>query len=212
MRLAHCLAIVGTIFSSTMPVYSFQDPPEAKSAAELVSSSSISLQSKDQTPGCLSSLTKSLEGKTKKSLDLLGGISLIIGTMIGSGIFASATTVARLSGSVGMYLMTWVLTGLIATLGALSYAELGTMIAVSGGEYSYLHTGFGPVVAFMFSWVSILILRPSSLSAISLACGNYLVEPFYPSLSECIPELVSKEELAKLIAAFVLGECLCVSC
>ena len=190
-----------------MPVYSFQDPPEAKSTVDLISTSNVSLQSKDQTPGCLPAMKKSLEGKTKQSLNLLGGISLIIGTMIGSGIFASATTVARLSGSVGMYLMTWVLTGLIATLGALSYAELGTMIKLSGGEYSYLYEAFGPVVAFMFSWVSILILRPSSLSAISLACGNYLIEPFYPALNECIPELISKEQLAKVIAAFVLGEC-----
>jgi len=195
-----------------MPTHSFKDPPEAKSTVDLLSVSTISLQSKDPSPGCMPALKKKLEGKTRKSVNLLGGISLIIGTMIGSGIFASATTVARLSGSVGMYLMTWVCTGIIATLGALSYAELGTMIAVSGGEYTYLHTAFGPVVAFMFSWVSILILKPSSISAISLACGNYIIEPFYPALNACIPELISKEQLAKLIAAFVLGVICFINC
>lgn len=130
----------------------------------------------------------------------------MVGTMIGSGIFVSASTVARLSGSVGMYLVTWAGTGVIATLGALSYAELGTMIQSSGGEYAYLGAAFGPIISFMFSWVSILILKPSSISAISLACGNYITEPFYPTLQACAPELITKEQLAKLLAAFVLGE------
>ena len=189
-----------------MPTHSFKDPPETKSTVDLLSVSTVSLQSKDQTPGCLPALAKNLEGKVKKSVGLLGGISLIIGTMIGSGIFASATTVARLSGSVGMYLMIWVFTGLLATFGALSYAELGTMIQVSGGEYSYLHVAFGPVAAFMFSWVSVLILKPSAISAIALACGNYIIEPFYPALNNCMPELIGKEQLAKLMAAVVIGK------
>ena len=149
---------------------------------------------------------KNPEVKMDRTVGLLGGVSLNVGLMIGSGIFVSAKTVARLTGSVGMYLMTWVITGTIAFLGALSYAELGTMIPISGGEYSYLKMAFGPVYAFLNSWVTIFLLKPSGLAAIVLACGYYIIEPFYPALNDCIPELVSKEQLSKIIAAFVLGE------
>ena len=69
-----------------------------------------------------------------KSLTLLGGVSLIMGTMIGSGIFASPGSVLLHAGSVGTSLLAWFFAGLIALLGSLCYAELGTMIPSSGGE------------------------------------------------------------------------------
>ena len=193
-----------------MSADSAKGPPETKSTTDLLSVSTVSLQSKNQTPGCLPVKEKSTVG-IKRTVSLLDGISLIVGLIIGSGIFASAKTVARLTGSVGMYLMAWVITGIIAFLGALSYAELGTMIPVSGSEYTYLGTAFGPLASFLYSWVTILLLKPSSLSAITLACGNYIIEPFYPVLNECIPELMSKQQLAKLIAAFALGKCVIYS-
>lgn len=176
------------------------NPLEAKSTADLISVSNTSLPSQSQTPGC--------HAAPKKSVGLFEGMSLIVGSMIGSGIFASARTVAKLSGSVGMLLITWVGTGMLAMCGALCYAELGTTFTVSGGDYSYLHAGFGPVVAFMNAWVTILILKPSSLSAITLTCGNYFIEPFYPSIVGCFPEALTKEHLAKLIAATAIGETL----
>ena len=193
-----------------MPKYSFQDPQEAKSTADLVSTSQVSLAPDKQ--GCLPAITSKIAVTTKRTVGLFGGISLIIGTMIGSGIFASARTVASLSGSVGMLLVVWAGCGVIATLGALSYAEMGTMIRESGGEHTYLKKAFGPLPAFCFAWTSVLVLKPSSISAICLACGNYIMEPFYPAMQECYPTVIPKESLAKVVAALAIGECLALHC
>ena len=72
----------------------------------------------------------------KRDVGLIGGIAVIVGTMIGSGIFASPKNVLEMSGSVGMALVVWGLCGFLAVSGALAYAELGTMIPASGGEYT----------------------------------------------------------------------------
>ena len=84
----------------------------------------------------------------QRKLGLVSGICLIVGTMIGSGIFASPRYVMENSGSVGLTLIVWSLCGGLAMLGALSYAELGTMIPLSGAEYVYLLEGFGALPAF----------------------------------------------------------------
>ena len=163
-----------------MPKYSFKEPQEAQSTADLVSTSQVSLAADKQ--GCIPAITSKIAVTTKRTVGLFGGISLIIGTMIGSGIFASARTVASLSGSVGMLLVVWTGCGLLSLFGALVYADLGTTIQESDGEYTYLKKAFGPIPSFMFAWSSILVLRPASLSAICLACGQYIVEPFFRPL------------------------------
>ena len=141
---------------------------------------------------------------TKRTVGLFGAISLVVGTMIGSGIFASAQTVAGRSGSAGMILVTWAGTGTIAVLGALCYAELGTTIQNSGGEYSYLFTAFGPVAAFTFSWVSIVVLRPAGLSAVCLVCGSYIVEAVFG----CDVQFsfgFTRDQVTKILAAATIG-------
>ncbi|KAJ8041406.1 b(0,+)-type amino acid transporter 1 [Holothuria leucospilota] len=70
--------------------------------------------------------------------------------------------------------------------GALCYAELGTMIPKSGGEYPYLMDTYGAPIAFLFSWVSIILTRPSSISIIALTFADYAVQPFFPA-DECEP-------------------------
>ena len=192
--------------------YSFKDekpPVAAESQAELVTASAVSLElAQSKAAEANSSLPSgdSESGKLRKQVGLVSGISLIIGTMIGSGIFASASTVAQRSGSIGMMLFVWTGCGVLATAGALCYAELGTMITESGAEYAYLHRAFGPVGAFMFSWTANLVLKPSSLSAICLAFGNYVVEPFYPSETCGSDSAADKSLMAKLLAAFAIGQ------
>ena len=110
----------------------------------------------------------------ERKLGLFSGISLIVGTMIGSGIFASPRYVMENSGSVGLTLIVWSLCGLLAMFGALSYAELGTMIPLSGAEYAYLLHAFGPLPAFLFSWTAVIVLKPSLVAIICLAFGAYV--------------------------------------
>ena len=160
---------------------------------------SIALMEKKLNDSTSRSLEQNATGM-KKTVGLVGGISLIVGTMIGSGIFASPSSVANNAGSVGSTLLIWCGSGLIAMLGALCYIELGTMIPKSGGEYTYYMEAYGDVAAFMFSYTSSVVLRPAGFAAISIACGDYLVEPFYG-----LEESKTKAMVAKGIGAAVIG-------
>uniref|UniRef100_A0A8C1G3U6 b(0,+)-type amino acid transporter 1 n=1 Tax=Cyprinus carpio TaxID=7962 RepID=A0A8C1G3U6_CYPCA len=121
---------------------------------------------------------------------LLSGICLIVGTMIGSGIFISPKAVLEGTGAVGPCLCVWAACGVLATMGALCYAELGTMIMKSGGEYPYLMEGFGPLLAYLYSWSTIIVLKPSSFAIIALSCAEYASTPFYPGCTP--PQVVTK--------------------
>uniref|UniRef100_A0A8C4YHI6 Solute carrier family 7 member 9 n=1 Tax=Gopherus evgoodei TaxID=1825980 RepID=A0A8C4YHI6_9SAUR len=115
------------------------------------------------------------------------GICIIVGTVIGSGIFISPKSVLANVGAVGPCLVIWAACGVLSTLGALCFAELGTMITKSGGEYPYLMEAFGPIPAYLFSWTSLLVTKPSSFAIICLSFAEYASAPFYPG---CDPPVV----------------------
>lgn len=138
----------------------------------------------------------------ERKLGLVSGICLIVGTMIGSGIFASPRYVMENSGSVGLTLIVWSLCGVLAISGALSYAELGTMIPLSGAEYVYLLEGFGALPAFLYSWTSVIVLKPSQVAIICLAFGAYVIEPIFPGCGD----RENLQPAVKLLAAIAIGE------
>jgi amino acid transporter len=111
-----------------------------------------------------------------KTVSIWSGLALIVGVIIGSGIFASPGPVLEHTGSVGAALLVWMIAGFLALTGGLCYAELGTMIPSSGGEYAYISKAFGPLLAFLFSWTSILAGRPGSIAIITTICSEYFVE------------------------------------
>ncbi|PVD20737.1 hypothetical protein C0Q70_18898 [Pomacea canaliculata] len=108
-----------------------------------------------------------------RSLGLISGTSIIVGTIIGSGIFVSPKGVLASTGSVGLSLVVWALAGVIALMGALCYSELGTLMSKSGGEYQYFREAFGNAAAYLYAWTSVAVLRPSSLAVISLTFAEY---------------------------------------
>lgn len=135
----------------------------------------------------------------KRRVGLFSGIALIVGTMIGSGIFLSPRGVLMRSGSVGLSLLVWSLSGLLSLLGALCYAELGTLISKSGAEYSYILEAFGGPLAFLFSWISVFILKPAMLSIICLTLSEYIVSPIFPDCPQ-------SAWLIKTFTIFSIGE------
>ncbi|KAM4602929.1 b(0,+)-type amino acid transporter 1 [Polymixia lowei] len=144
----------------------------------------------------------------QKDVGLWSGISLIVGTMIGSGIFISPKAVLEYTGAVGPCLLVWAACGVLATLGALCYAELGTMIPKSGGEYPYLKEAFGSIVAYLYSWTTAIVLKPSSFAIMTLSFAEYASTPFYPGCKP--PTIITKCLSAAAIMMIVLVNCLSV--
>ncbi|XP_051901111.1 cystine/glutamate transporter [Pristis pectinata] len=136
--------------------------------------------------------SKSAQGKVvlKKKVNLLRGISIIIGTIIGAGIFISPKGILQHTGTVGMALVMWTACGILSLFGALSYAELGTSINKSGAHYTYILEAFGPLPAFVRVWVELIIIRPAATAVISLAFGQYILQPLFMPCG--VPELAVK--------------------
>ncbi|XP_014488143.1 PREDICTED: b(0,+)-type amino acid transporter 1-like isoform X2 [Dinoponera quadriceps] len=141
----------------------------------------------------------------KRRVGLVSGVALIVGTMIGSGIFVSPSGLLLRTGSVGVSFLVWTACGLLSLCGALAYAELGTMNTSSGAEYAYFMDAFGAPPAFLFSWVSTLVLKPSQMAIICLSFAQYAVEAF---AADCDPP----DEVVKLVALLAIVLILLVNC
>ncbi|KAE8605184.1 hypothetical protein XENTR_v10015010 [Xenopus tropicalis] len=142
----------------------------------------------------------------KRELGLPSAVSLIAGTMIGSGIFMSPQWVLYHMGSPGASLLIWASCGLLAMLGALSYAELGTVIKESGGEYIYILRNSGPLLAFLLAYTSVIVVRPAGIAGISLSFAEYVVASFYPDCPS--PTVAVKFTAAACILVLGIINCL----
>lgn len=110
-----------------------------------------------------------------KSLTFLNGLSLVVGLIIGSGIFSSPASVNSNAGSPGAALIVWVVSGILAWTGAASYAELGGAIPLNGGAQVYLSKIFGEWAGFLFTWCAVTVLKPGSAAIIAIIFGEYVV-------------------------------------
>ncbi|KAK8379520.1 hypothetical protein O3P69_019447 [Scylla paramamosain] len=132
----------------------------------------------------------------KRKVTLLHGVSIIVGSIIGSGIFVSPGGVLGYAGSPLAALLVWAGCGIFCTVGALAFAELGTMLPSTGGEYSYIHTAFGGLPAFLTLWVNVVLIRPATQAVVALTFAEYSLALAFPAPCH-----------APRLAVFLLASC-----
>jgi amino acid transporter len=123
--------------------------------------------------GCVSQLNAFGRGYPKPELSLFDTTSIIVGIIIGAGIYETAPIVAKYSGSPWAMIGAWVLGGVLSLIGALCYAELATSYPYEGGDYVYISRAFGPLIGFLFGWAQMLIIRTGSIAATSYIFADY---------------------------------------
>ncbi|CAO3692149.1 unnamed protein product [Rhizopus microsporus] len=159
------------------------------------------------------SQTQTRGPELQKKVSLLNGLGLVVGMMIGSGLFSSPGPVLESSGAYGTALVVWFISGLLALCGALCYAELGTMLPMNGGETVYLGRAFGSLVSFMFEFITIIVQKPGSLAIICIVFGEYVSRIAYHTYFFNIPhDSDDAVELADAIIPKFLPKLLAVIC
>lgn len=106
-------------------------------------------------------------------LGLFSGTMMVVGGIIGSGIFLNPAIVAQRVGTVGLTLTVWVLGGIVALIGAMVYAELGARRPIAGGGYIYLREAYGRLPAFLYAWALLLVIATGAIAAVAVTFGSY---------------------------------------
>lgn len=117
-----------------------------------------------------------LGAQPRQLLSVFDGVFLMVGMVIGVGIFKAPSVVAGNVSSGAEFLLAWLAGGLISLAGALVYAELSSRHADIGGEYAFLSRGFGPGTAFMFAWSRITVIQTGAIAAVAFVFGDYATE------------------------------------
>lgn len=117
-----------------------------------------------------------------KGLGLTSATTIVMGSMIGSGIFIVSADIARLTDSPALLIAAWVVTGFMTIVGALSYGELAAMMPKAGGQYVFLRESLGPLWGFLYGWTLFLVIQTGTIAAVGVAFGKFLGF-FFPSIS-----------------------------
>ncbi|HEY4208350.1 MAG TPA: amino acid permease [Puia sp.] len=132
----------------------------------------------------------------KRSLGLLDATMIVVGSMIGSGIFIVSADITRNVGSAGWLILVWILTGVLTLTAALSYGELSGMFPKAGGQYVYLKEAFNPLTGFLFGWSFFSVIQAGSIAAVGVAFGKFTAFVF--------PGLKDKTQLTAIVLIVVL--------
>jgi len=134
------------------------------------------------TTQLLSQNTASNEPGFVRAIGLFDGTMIVVGSMIGSGIFIVAADISRQTGSPGGLMLTWVLTGLLTVSAALSYGELAAMFPHAGGQYVYLREAYSPLWGFLYGWTLFLVIQTGTIAAVAVGFARYL-GVLFPAIS-----------------------------
>jgi len=117
-----------------------------------------------------------------RAIGLFDGTMIVVGSMIGSGIFIVASDITRQTGSAGGLLLTWIITGLLTIAAALSYGELAGLFPRAGGQYIYLREAYSPLWGFLYGWTLFLVIQTGTIAAVAVGFARYL-GVLFPSIS-----------------------------
>jgi len=117
-----------------------------------------------------------------RGLGLFSSTAIVIGSMVGSGIFIVAADIARLVDSPALLIAAWLVTAVMTIIAALSYGELAAMMPRAGGQYVYLREALGPLWGFLYGWTLFLVIQTGTIAAVAVAFGKFL-GTFFPSIS-----------------------------
>ncbi len=139
-----------------------------------------------------------------KGLGLLDATTLVMGSMIGSGIFIVAADISRQVQSPGLMIATWIVTALLTIVAALSYGELAAAMPHAGGQYVYLREAFGPLFGFLYGWTLFLVIQTGTIAAVAVAFAKFagVFFPFISAENHLLPFLNTQQLVA--IAVLVL--------
>src|SRR5947199_118207 len=115
-------------------------------------------------------------------MGLFSATAIVMGSMIGSGIFIVSAEMSRGLGSPALLIAAWLVTALMTIIGALSYGELAAMMPKAGGQYVYLREALGPLWGFLYGWTLFLVIQTGTIAAVGVAFGKFL-GVFFPSVS-----------------------------
>lgn len=119
----------------------------------------------------------------KRELNLLDATLLVVGSMVGSGIFIVSADIARHTGSAGWLILVWIIGGFMTLTAALSYGELSGMYPKAGGQYVYLKEAYNPLTAFLYGWSLFAVIQTGTIAAVGVSFYKFLAY-FIPSVSE----------------------------
>ncbi len=133
------------------------------------------------TPNNQSTQSQSDSPQFSRELGLLDSTMIVVGSMIGSGIFIVSADVARLLGGAGWVILAWVVTGIVTLIGALSYGELAGMMPKVGGQFVYLKESYNNLIAFLFGWCTFLVIQTGTIAAVAVGFARYtgVLIPFF---------------------------------
>ena len=114
------------------------------------------------------------DSKLARGLGLLDATTIVVGSMVGSGIFIVSAESSRLVGAPGWLLVAWAIAGLMTITGALCCAELAAMMPRAGGQYVFLREAYGPGTAFLFGWSFLLVIQTGTIAAVAIAFANFM--------------------------------------
>ncbi|KAF0152764.1 MAG: amino acid transporter [Ignavibacteria bacterium] len=138
----------------------------------------------------------------KRELGLFDSTMIVVGSMIGSGIFIVSADIARTVGSSGLLILVWLITGVITLIGALSYGELASMMPFAGGQYVYIREAYNPLVGFLYGWTLFLVVQTGTIAAVAVAFAKFtgVIIPWFSTNNVLLELSALRISAAQLLA------------